>query len=224
MMSLRAKVYYVTPVYPVLFAAGGIFWERYFAHRRRVVEDRAFAFPWIQGTMLLLAALALPLSIPILRPATWIDYAKTVHAYEIMTRGVPEILPEFYADRFGWQEETDEVTRIYRSLSPQDQERVGIFCQDYGQASGINFLGSGLPFATSGHNNYYLWGPHGETGDVMILLTSSSLEELQRDYASVEVAGRVDNPYSMPFQKINIYLARGRRKSLLTHWAEVKHY
>ena len=35
MMALHAKDYYVSPIYPILFAAGGIAWERRFAQRRR---------------------------------------------------------------------------------------------------------------------------------------------------------------------------------------------
>ena len=28
MMALRAKDYYLAPIYPMLFAAGGVFWEK----------------------------------------------------------------------------------------------------------------------------------------------------------------------------------------------------
>jgi hypothetical protein len=227
MMVLHAKEYYLAPIYPVLFAAGGVAWEMFYAGRRRVVEDRVFAFPVMEWLLLVACVVLLPLSLPLMTPAKWVDYVKAAHLYWTVNRGANlaiQPLPEFYADRFGWQEEADEVGRVYRSLSPEDRKKVGILCDDYGQASGVNMLGAGLPFATSGHNSYFLWGPHGETGEVMILVSAASTEEVMRHYESVEIVGRTNNPYSMPAQRLNIYLARGRRASLVTNWAEVKHF
>jgi hypothetical protein len=43
-------------------------------------------------------------------------------------------------------------------------------------------------------------------------------------YSSVQIVGRMDHPLSMPFEHRNIYLARGRRKSLLEDWPQLKHY
>jgi hypothetical protein len=34
----------------------------------------------------------------------------------------------------------------------------------------------------------------------------------------------MDAPYSMPFEHRNIYLARGRKGSLLKDWPEMKNY
>jgi hypothetical protein len=59
---------------------------------------------------------------------------------------------------------------------------------------------------------------------VMIVVSAASREEILGRYSSVEIVGRVNNPYSMPRQRLNVYLARGRRTSLLTHWDEVKHF
>ena len=55
MMVLHAKDYYVVPIYPLLFAAGGLAWQTRFAHRTPVRQGRAFAFP---AAMLTLAAIS----------------------------------------------------------------------------------------------------------------------------------------------------------------------
>lgn len=227
MMALHAKDYYVTPIYPILFAAGGIAWEQRFANRPAVRQNRAFAFPIYETILIIGGILTLPMAIPVMRPSTWVAYTKALHLYN--TSGNTEnessgLLPQFYADRFGWQEEIDEVTRIYRSLSPEDQSRVGILCSNYGEASAINFLGHDLPTAISGHNSYWMWGPNGATGEVMILVTGATPEELRKNYDSVEIAGRMDNPLSMPYERRNIYLVRGRHKNLTDNWKDVKHY
>lgn len=227
MMALHAKDYYVTPIYPVLFAAGGIAWEQHFARRRRVTEDRIFAFPIIETILIIVGILVLPLSIPVMQPTQWIAYTKAIHLYNASDNTENQssgALPQFYADRFGWQEEVDQVTNIYNSLSPEDRAKVGIYCSNYGEASAINFLGHNLPTAISGHNNYWLWGPHGSTGEVMIVINSATPEEMRKIYDSVQVAGRMDHPFSMPYEHRNIYVARGRHKNILTDWLNLKFY
>jgi hypothetical protein len=227
MMTLHAKDYYVAPIYPILFAAGGIAWEHHFAKRKAVADNRIFAFPVMETVLLAFGLILLPMSIPVITPQAWITYAKSLHLYNASDNTENQALgplPQFYADRFGWQEEVDQVRRIYRSLSSEDQQKVGIFCSNYGEASAINFLSDDLPPAISGHNNYFLWGPHERTGEVMIIITGATPDEVRHYYTDVEVAGRMDNPYSMPYERRNIYLARGRKINLLTGWADVKHY
>jgi hypothetical protein len=227
MMALHAKDYYVSPIYPVLFAAGGIAWERRLANRPAVRQDHVFAFPVLEGALIAICIVVLPMAIPIMQPTSWLAYTKATHLYKTSSNTENQAtgpLPQFYADRFGWQEEVDEVSRIYHSLSPEDQKKVGILCSNYGEASAINFLGRGLPEAISIHNNYFLWGPHGATGEVMIVINNATSAEMREIYSSVEVVGRIDHPFSMPYEHRNIYLARGRRKNLIDDWPTMKHY
>ena len=236
MMALHAKDYYVTPIYPLLFAAGGIAWEQYRGRlfRRHNVpaeeearSSRILGFPIYQATLALTGLLILPMAIPVFTPETWLRYAHALHLYgrsgntEASSSGV---LPQFYADRFGWQEEVDEVTRIYRGLSPADQKRAVIFGSNYGEAGAVDFLGRGLPRAISSHNNYFLWGPGNASGEVVILISGDTPEHLHEFYNSVEIVGRMETPFSMPFEHRNIYLLRRRKVDLRTAWPEFKHY
>ncbi len=227
MMALHAKDYYVIPIYPILFAAGGIAWERRLASRPSVKQNRIFAFPLYQSLLVLFGLLVLPMSIPVMTPETWLTYTKATHLYDAggNTENDPSgVLPQFYADRFGWQEEVDKVTQVYKSLSSEDQRQVGILGSNYGEASAINFLGQGLPIAVSGHNNYWLWGGHEYTGNLMIVINGASPGEMRKFYDSVEIAGRMNHPLSMPFERRNIYLVRGRKKNLSEDWESLKFY
>ena len=60
--------------------------------------------------------------------------------------------------------------------------------------------------------------------EVMILINGASPEEMRKSYQSVEIAGRMDNPMSMPYERRNIYLVRGRKRSIVEDWLEFKHY
>ncbi|HEY3988510.1 MAG TPA: glycosyltransferase family 39 protein [Acidobacteriaceae bacterium] len=217
-----AKDYYLAPIYPAIFAAGGLCWEALLKRR-----STAWIVPTYAALLIITGILIMPISIPVLTPQQWLDYTARMHLRHTaanMENEATSAFPQFYADRFGWQEMVDQVTRIYNGLSPADRARVGILCSNYGEASAINFLGRGLPFAISGHNNYWIWGPHGYSGDLMIVINGASLNEMHKYYDSVEIAGVMDNPYAMPFEHRNIYLCRGRKGSIVKDWPEFKHY
>jgi 4-amino-4-deoxy-L-arabinose transferase-like glycosyltransferase len=225
MIALGAKDYYVAPIYPVLFAAGGVAWQSRFAARKRVQQDRIFAFPILTTVIVIVSIVFLPASNPVLRPSAYQRYARAIHLPSTESEsGVRAVLPQFYADRFGWQENTDEVTRIVQQLSPEDRARVGIFCGNYGQAGSLEFLGHNLPPVISEHNNYWLWGTRGLDGEVMIIDRLTSPEKLHKYYEDVQVVGRVDNPLSMPYERHDIYLVRHRKIPLAPDWAESKIY
>ena len=227
MMLLHGNHYYVSPVYPILFAAGGVAWERFFAARRSVREDRVFAFPYIQGLIIALAVFTLPWGIPVLAPATWLRYMKATHLYALSINEhgrARNSLPLFFADRFGLGEQAAIVTRVFHALSPEDQAKAAIVGSNYGEASAVNFLGHDLPFAISGQNNYFLWGPHGATGELLIAITPQPPEVLARAYNSVVVAGHADDPWSLPGERVNIYILRGRHANLTEDWHNLKDY
>lgn len=230
MMALGAKDYYFAPVYPVLFAAGGIAWTTSFALRHRVQQDRVFAFPVATATIVLLAALVSPTALFVLPPNDFIAYQHALHlpTTESENTGGKQVLPQFYADRYGWQENLDEVTRIVHSLPPSDRARVGIFTGNYGQAGSLEWLASlehrDSPPVISEHNNYWLWGTRGLDAEVMIIDRKTSVAALKEFYDDVEVVGHVDHPLSMWYERHDIYLCRHRKVPLAPDWAKSKFY
>ena len=231
MLAFGAKDYYVQPIYPVLFAAGGLAWERRFANRRRVQANRALAFPAATATLVLTGVLLLPLAIPVLAPDAWIRYTRATHLDTQSSKTENQDLgplPQFFSDRFGWQEETDAVARINASLSPADQAKAAVLATNYGEAASLLFLGprSGLklPPVVSGHNNFYLWGPQHITGEVLIVINGATPEEMHKFYDEVTVAAVMNHPFAMPFEHRNIYLCRHRKKNLTEDWRSLKHY
>jgi 4-amino-4-deoxy-L-arabinose transferase-like glycosyltransferase len=154
-----AKDYYLAAIYPAIFAAGGRCWESLLQRR-----STGWLVPTYATLLVLTGLLVLPMSLPILTPQQWLDYTARTHLRHTaanMENEATSAFPQFYADRFGWQEMVDQVTRAYNALPAADRARAGILVSNYGEASAINFLGHGLPFAISGHNNYWIWGPHG---------------------------------------------------------------
>ena len=229
MIALGAKDYYFAPVYPVLFAAGGVAWEARFAKRASVQRDSALAFAGAMVTMLVCTAIILPSHTPVLRPDAYLRYVHALHLPTTETENAPRAaLPQFFADRYGWQENLDEITRVVNQLSPDDRAKVGIFTGNYGEAASLEWLGDlehrNLPTVISEHNNYWLWGTRGLDGEVMIIDRLTSVEKLQNFYEDVQVVGHVSNPLSMTYERHDIYLARHRKMPLAPDWAESKFY
>ncbi len=229
MFAMHAKDYYLAGIYPALFAAGAIAWERRFAASRGVQRNRIVAFPIFESVLLVTGLIILPMSSPVLRPDAWVRYTKALHLHgDKMETAATGPLPQFYADRFGWQQEVDIVAKTYQSLTPLERQKVCIFASNYGEAGAIDFLGRRdglhLPPALSGQNNYWLWGTHGCDVNLVIAVIPDTPAEVAQKYESVTIVGVMDNPYAMPFEHKNIYLLRGRRTSAPFDWRDERFY
>jgi hypothetical protein len=135
-------------------------------------------------------------------------------------------LPQGFADMFGWPEMIGKVAEAYNKLSPEEKTKCGIFAQNYGDAAAVDFFGPryGLPHALSGHNNYFLWGPDGYTGEVMIVM-GDRREALEKYFDHVELGAVFQNPYVMPYENnMGIWICRGAKVSLRDLWPHLKVY
>ena len=221
MFLLDGRAYYPAPAYPMLLAGGGVALERWTARRGGRIARPVYA------SLLAISGAALaPLFTPLLPPETLIRYSEATG----MTQ--PRIenhrlgpLPQLMADRFGWKEMAAEVARIYHALPPEDRAKAAVFGQNYGQAGAIDRFGPamGLPKAISGHLTYFLWGPRDYTGEVMIVLDDDR-ETLEGLFESVELAGRVSHPYSMPYQHFDVWVCRGLKMPMAELWPRVKSF
>jgi len=223
LIALKAKNYYVTPVYPMLFAAGAIALER-LIQTRRVFEWGGIGYA---ALVILSGALLAPYVLPILSPESTIRYMRSVHleetgAFEHQNNGP---LPQWFADEFGWTEMVAQVARVYNSLPPEERARTAIFSNSWGEAAAVDFYGAryGLPPAISRHNSYWIWGPGNYTGSTMIVLRSDGTGDRQH-FESVEDVGAVEHPYSRRDEWFHIWLCRGPRFNLEEIWPQLKRY
>ena len=221
-LVLHGKVYYLAPAYPMLFAAGGVATERLFEARWQ------WAKPAFLGLILVCGAFLAPLALPILPPEKLLTYMHKFHLDLPRTEtSHTAALPQLFADQFGWEEMVMSVAHVYHHLRPEDEKRAGIFCQNYGEAGAIDFFGRkySLPPALSGHQNYFLWGPRGYTGDVMLVLDTKADDE-RTQFESVEDLGQVvSSPWAMPWeQRMHIYLCHGLKTDLRDFWPHVKNW
>lgn len=229
MFALHAKDYYLVPVFPILFAAGGVAWEGRFSSNKSAYWDHAIAFPVLSTMIVLLTMVSLPLAIPVLPVHTWLRYTKATHLYAQSSNTENErqgVLPQFYADRFGWDELSEKVRAVYKSLPAGEQREAVVTASNYGEASSLLFLNHAgdIPPVLSGHNTHYLWGPQGASGKVVIAVNGANMTKMLQYYERCQVAARMDHPLSMPYEHRNIYLCYDRRKNLTQDWQSFKFY
>jgi hypothetical protein len=224
MIAFHAKHYYPGDVYPILIAAGAVTIE---AWTRRAALWR----PLLAAYALVCGILLVPLIMPVLPERTMTAYDRI--AQNLFEREVniaraerTEIgsLPPDLADMHGWPELAAVVAGVYRSLPPAQRAKAAILASDYGEAAAIDFFGSqyGLPPALSGHNQYWLWGPRGYDGDVVIDVDGECAARLFRDR---RIVARFSNPWGRPFENgFPISICTGITTPLATYWPKLRRY
>ena len=219
----RAKLYFLAPAYPMLFAAGS-FVVRDFASNPR----RGWLKPTYIVLLALLGLLLAPIAMPILPPSIYGRVTAIVggNAGVKVENRATGVLPQQLADRLGWYTLTATVARVYHSLPGEEQAQACILTVNYGEAGAIDFYGPRyhLPRAISGHNTYYLWGPGNCTGRVVISI-GYSLPMLQSAFESVTQAATITCAYCMPEENdLPVYVCLHLKTSVQAIWPTIKHY
>lgn len=216
---LHGKSYYIGPIYPTLFAAGGVAAEAW--SRRARLPARVVTATWVVLTCAY-ALVTFPLTLPILPPQTTARFAAWIGitAATRSNHGVQLKLPQDYADLVGWPEQSQAVAEVYASL-PEDQRRqTVVVAENYGEAGAIDFYGArlGLPRAVSAAGSYWFFGPGKLPGETVIALGVSEAD-LQRFCRSVTSAGRVQNEWAAPEDSdVPLFLCRNPRQTLQQLW------
>jgi len=215
-IALSPRIYYLFPAFPILFAAGAVIWE---------TQARWLIIVW-SVALVVSGVVVAPFAIPVLAPEIYIRYTQVLHLAppSIETHRLGP-LPQLFADRFGWEEMTATVARVYNDLPAEVRSKTAIFGQNYGETAAIDMYGPkyGLPPAISGHQNYFLWGPRGYTGESVIVMHGEQAV-LESQFAQVQKVVGVSHPYSMPYEHFDVFYCRGLKQPLSELWPRLKNW
>ena len=219
-VSGSSRPNYLAVAYAPLFAAGGVAIER-------AARGRAWLGPVSLAAVALVGAPVVPLGLPLLPVDRQVAYLGALslrpHAQEYAREGD---LPQVFADMFGWEEMVQRVARVYHALPADQRAKCAIFATNYGEAGAIDFFGPryGLPPAISSHNNYWMWGPRGATGEVLIFV-GGSRNNPHSDFQSVVLADTTNCDHCMPYENgAPIFVCLGLNKPLARRWLEIRNY
>jgi 4-amino-4-deoxy-L-arabinose transferase-like glycosyltransferase len=194
------KSYYLAPMYPVLLAAGALWFDGLEGTSRKVMI----------GASGLGIFIGLFISLPLLPPSSMSALDATGELGETV----------------GWPELIDQVVAVYETIPAGERENVAIFTGSYGEAGAVDVLGpeAGLPPASSGHNNYWLWGPPDRHGPVIGVGQIGDV--LERICPTTVQAGTITNPYEVENEEagLPLYLCLAPEGQLADVWAGVRHF
>jgi 4-amino-4-deoxy-L-arabinose transferase-like glycosyltransferase len=247
MLFLHAKYYYPADVYPILIAAGAMQIEAW-TSQLRVFRTVVLAYALVLG------GIFVPYTLAILPERAFLAYQQRLIAVQFTRTAraseqagdVPS-LPGVWADMHGWQQFAATVKGIYESLPPAQRAQAVVVASNFGEASAIEFYTPGVP-VISYHNQYWLWGTHGYTGDVTIDI-SGATERLfhkwgalshrktgviadfgdcgpqEHLFTSAQLVTHFNVPYTLDWETdIPIMVCRGIRIPLATLWPNLKEY
>jgi len=202
-IALQGKFYFLAPAYPPLYAGGAVLLGEWRVRWRRWVAVYPVVLA-ISGVVLALAVM------PVLPPAV---YEQSSSA-------------GLQADRFGWEEQVALIAQVYHGL-PLDEQRVAcIFTFDYGEAGALVQFGGRyhLPPPISGHNAFYIWGPLGCTGQVVITINITP-QDAVRWFSSVTLAARTSCDECVAYEnQAPILILRQPKAPFAVIWPYLKHY
>jgi 4-amino-4-deoxy-L-arabinose transferase-like glycosyltransferase len=217
-LAAGGKDYYLFAAYPTLFAIGAVVCARLWA--------------WVAGLWMVLAVgnflLVAPILFPMLPPQRL--FALLEHSQlrprpdEKAAIGAP--LTQIFSDELGWENLAETTAAVYQSLPLADRAGAAVFGNNYGEAAAIDVYGRalGLPPAISGDNQYFLWGPRGHDGRVVVVVNGD--ENWWRAHCdSLTTAATFGTPLAMPYERDRpIFICRNLRGGLAQAWPSLKRF
>ncbi len=204
----KGRLYYLAPGYPMLYAAGSVWGERWVASLR-------LGWAWaLRVTVVMLLAIDL---------AVMAMFALPV--FPIESQGFKSQIKadNALAEEFGWQELVATIAKIRDGLSPADRASLGILAGNYGEAGAIDLYGPryGLPGALSGVDSYWQRG-YGNPPPQTLIVVGFDRDFLAGNFSSCRVAALNGNRYQVPNEESlyhrEIYVCRGLRPSWPAFW------
>jgi hypothetical protein len=221
LLLLHGKAYYIGPIYPTLFAAGGAGLE-FLARRPKRIASVCLVL-----LMVVWGAVGIPFGLPILPPAQMARYAAAVGLKAAVTTnsGTQLPLPQDYADMLGWKGQVAAVARVCEELPPGDRAHALLIARNYGEAGALEFYGPryGLRQRILLPDNYVLWPPPKDATSNAVVTIGIPVRDVSRFFRSVRLDGTYDNPWMVEEERhVPICVAQSLSRSLDEAWPRLK--
>lgn len=213
-VAAKGRGYYLAAAYPMLYAGGSVWGERWLAslHRSWAAVVRVLAWAALLADVVLISAIVLPVT-PV--NSAWWKFAVDKNGD--------------LREEIGWPELAQTVAQIRDSLPAADRERLGILAGNYGEAGAINLYGPryGLPPVISGTNSFWARG-YGDPPPETLIVLGLSRRYVDANFSDCELAAHTWNPYGVENEETSdhpdIFVCRGLRQSWPEFWADFRRF
>jgi hypothetical protein len=210
----------IAGTYPMAFGAGAVVVER-------LTERRRWLVPLVFGALFTTALVFGPVGLPILSPPRAAAYAARLGVVPRVERKGDSALPQWLADRLGWEAFAIRVADVVAGLPDEDRARAVLLAGDYGHAGALELFGreKGLGVVVSNHNSYWVWSRGVVDAPPVIVAVDFSEDTLRKFYDDVAFVGTFHCDGCMPSRNdLRIAVARHPRRSIADAWADWKHF
>jgi len=210
----KGRGYYLAPAYPMLYAAGSVWGERWVAKldplRTRVVHAPvagALGLSILGGM-----AVALPLA-PI--RSSWFRMADKINVT--------------FRDEVGWEEFVATLAKVRDSLPAESKANLGILVENYGEVGAMNLYGPshGLPRAISGVNSSWERG-YGDPPPHTLIVVGFTREFVEANFSGCQLVAQVTNSYGIvneeTTERKDIFVCGPPRNGWPALWKNFQYY
>ncbi len=205
----KGRGYYLAAAYPMLIAMGAVAGERWLASLRRPwrLTIQAIYFTGLIAVGLFVSAVILPLA-----------PAGPLRNFALKNNGD-------LREEVGWTELVKTVADIRDSLSPEQQQHLGILVGNYGEQGAIEILGQAyhLPTPISMTNSAWLRG-YPEPPPTTLIVIGFSREGAEKTFTDCRLAGHNGNPYGIKNEESedhpDIFVCGGPRQPWPEFWKD----
>lgn len=214
-LAFSGKSYYTIGAYPVLFAAGAVFWAQRLRHKGAQIGFAA--------VLLMLQLPLLPYGLPLWSAERLAAYFQRVPIEGGLRWEDGEIhpLPQDYADMLGWPELGALVdTALIQSGNP---EACLVYGENYGQAGAAAHYSAlhGKSEAVSFSDSYRLWVPRQlpATCNTLIYINDELGEDVAALFADIRQIGSIEHPLARE-KGSSVWLCQSPKRPFPDFWAE----
>jgi hypothetical protein len=210
----KGRGYYLAPAYPMLYAAGGVWLERWLSTldttRGRAV--RAAIAAALALSILGAMAVALPLA-PV--PSRWFRLADEVNLT--------------LRDEIGWQDLVSTLAQVRDSLPAETRPQLGILAENYGEVGAVNLYGPshGLPRAISGENSSWERG-YGNPAPQTLIIVGFPRDFVEANFVSCRLAAQNTNALGVvneeTTERRDIFLCGPPKAGWPQFWRDFQYY
>ncbi len=212
--AAQGRGYYLAPAYPMLYAAGAVLFERWFAKIRQqwVRPARGITYAALNVSIVGAMAIALPIAPPNSR---WWNFAVSIDT----------ALPE----EIGWPEYVAFLAQIRDALPANQRDKVGILAGNYGEVGAINLFGPAyhLPRAISPVNSSWERG-YGDPPPETVIIVGYDRIFVETNFTSCRLAAHPWNYRHTPNEETvehpDIFVCGPPKDGWAAFWATLQSF
>jgi hypothetical protein len=180
---VKGRGYYLTPAYPVLYAAGAVALERVLAQRAT----------WLRVSLRSAVIAAMLADAAVFAWAYLPMWPVGSAAWNWQMNNNSDM-----ANEIGWPEFVAQVAAVRDTLSPQDRSSLAILANNFGEAGALSLYGPQykLPIPISSTNSFHDRG-YGPYEAETVIVVGGELNDQLLNFESCSVAALVHLPYGV---------------------------